>query len=194
MAATPSILKLKVSLLGVKPPIWRRLLVPETMTLAVLHEVIQGAMGWQSCHLHIFEIAGHQFGDPKALADVENHTKYSLSQLKENVHKFSYTYDLGDDWKHSIVVEGHGPAVEGVLYPTCIAGKHACPPEDCGGVWGYQELLEILATPGHPEREERLEWLGRDLDPEAFSVEAAEKALRAKFSSTEKPKRKSALS
>ena len=180
--SNPSILKLKVTLLGMKPPIWRRLLVPETMTLAILHEAIQAAMGWYGGHIHQFEIAGGYFGDPAMLEGVADQARTRLSRLvKDGIQKFKYVYDMGDNWEHSIVVEGREPAVEGVSYPACVAGKRACPPEDCGGVWGYQELLEILATPGHPEREERLEWLNRELDPEAFSVEAADQRLRARF-------------
>ena len=182
VASKSSILKLKVTLLGLKPPVWRRLLVPETLTLEVLHEVIQLTMGWYGGHIHQFEIAGGYFGDPAMLEGVADQARTRLSQLvKDGIRKFKYVYDMGDSWEHSIVVEGHEPAVEGAPYPACVAGKRACPPEDCGGVWGYQELLEILATPGHPEREERLEWLNRELDPEAFSVEAADQRLRARF-------------
>ena len=186
-ASSPSILKLKVTLLDLKPPVWRRLLVPETTTLAVLHEVIQAAMGWTCSHLHQFEIDGGHFGDPTMLDEVADQARYRLSRLvKDGVRKFTYLYDMGDRWEHSVVVEGREPAVEGMAYPACVAGKRACPPEDCGGVWGYQDLLDILATPDHPERAERLEWLGHEIDPEAFSVEAADKALRARFTASGK--------
>lgn len=187
-SAPPSILKLKVTLLGMKPPIWRRLLVPETMTLANLHHVIQAAMGWTDSHLHVFEIDGGHFGDPSLTDDVMPEARYRLSRLaKDGIRKFHYSYDFGDDWEHSILVEGSQAAVEGTLYPACIAGKRACPPEDCGGMWGYQELLDILAAPDHPERAERLEWLGvAHFDPEAFSVEAADQALRLRVTDSGK--------
>ena len=182
-ASSPSVLKLKVTLLNIKPPIWRRLLAPETMTLAQLHHAIQNVMGWRNGHLHLFEIGGNQFGDPKVLEEVKSETRFRLSRLlQDGINKFTYTYDLGDDWRHGIQVEGIEPAAAGTLYPVCVNGKRACPPEDCGGVWGYQELLEILATPDHPERADRLEWLGRELGPEGFSIENANKALRSNLS------------
>lgn len=186
-ASSPSVLKLKVTLKGMRPPVWRRLLVPDTLTLADLHEAIQAAMGWQSSHLHQFTIAEASYGDPSMLDEIADQRRYRLSRLvKEGVGRFTYVYDLGDFWEHAIVVEGCEPAVADMFYPACIAGKRACPPEDCGGVWGYQETLEILATPGHPERAERLEWLGGGLDPEAFSIEAANMALRARFAASGK--------
>ncbi len=184
---SPSILKLKVTLLETKPPIWRRLLVPETMPLAVLHEVIQLTMGWEFSHMHLFEIAGTQYSDSSMLENVQNDASYRLSRLiKDGIKKFRYTYDLGDSWEHSVVVEGQESPIAGVLYPTCVAGKRACPPEDCGGPWGYHELLEILATPDHPEREDRVEWLNREIDPDAFSVEGADQALRNYFTASGK--------
>lgn len=182
---TPFVLKLKVTLLGSKPPIWRRLLVPETMTLAGLSDAIQEVMGWQGYHLHAFEIAGGQFGDPKMLEAAADQARYRLSRLvKDGIRKFAYTYDFGDNWEHSVVVEGREPAVPGMRYPACVAGKRNGPPEDCGGMWGFQELLDILATPDHPEREERLEWVGGAYDPEDFNIQSADARLAARFGSS----------
>ena len=101
--------------------------------------------------------------------------------VRSGVSRFGYTYDFGDDWEHAITIEKTLPAAEGTTYPTCVAGKRACPPEDCGGPWGYQELLEIIADPAHPERAERLEWLGEDFDPEDFSLEAVNTRLAGRF-------------
>ncbi len=186
-ASSPSILKLRVTLLYTKPPIWRRLLVYETMTLAALHEAIHAAMGWTGSHLHEFVIDGKRYSDPQMFDEAMDQSRYRLSRLvKDGVRKFTYAYDMGDDWAHSVLVEGREPAVEEVLYPACVAGKRACPPEDCGGVWGYQEHLEILPTPDHPERAERLEYIGHEIDPEVFSVEAANNALRARFTDSGK--------
>jgi hypothetical protein len=176
------VLKLKVTLRDSKPPIWRRLLMPETMTLARLHDAIQAVMNWDNSHLHQFEINRDYFGDPRVLDGGADEARYRLSRLiKDGVRKFSYTYDFGDNWEHTILVEGREPMVPGMQYPACIAGKRNGPPEDCGGIWGYYQLLEIQATPDHPEREERMEWLGGEHDPEDFSVEAANAKLAARF-------------
>ncbi len=177
-----SIISLKVTLRGAKPPIWRRLLAPANMTLADLHEAIQRAMGWDGGHLHVFDIDGRSYGDRSAVDDVADENRLTLDGVRRSgVARFAYTYDFGDDWEHTITIEKTLPAAQGTTYPACIAGKRACPPEDCGGPWGYQELLDIIADPAHPERAERLEWLGEEFDPEEFSVEVANATLAARF-------------
>jgi hypothetical protein len=177
-----SIVSLKVALRGTRPPVWRRLLMPGTMTLADLHQAIQAAMGWEDCHLHAFDITGRQYGDRHAVDDVADENHLTLTGvLKSGVTRFGYTYDFGDDWDHTVAIEKIRPASAGQTYPACVAGKRNCPPEDCGGVWGYAELLQILADPAHPERAERLEWLGEDFDPEDFSIPMANAALIARF-------------
>ena len=180
--AENNIISLKVTLRGTKPPIWRRLLAPADMTLDDLHEAIQAAMGWQGGHLHVFDIDGRSYGDRATVDDVADENRLTLGGVRRSgVARFGYTYDFGDDWEHTITVEKTLPAAQGTTYPACVAGKRACPPEDCGGPWGYQELLEILADPAHPERAERLEWLGEEFDPEDFSVEVANAFLAARF-------------
>lgn len=115
------------------------------------------------------------------LEETENENKITLSQLAPEVkNKFIYEYDFGDSWEHEITVLEIGSPQEGVRYPTCLDGKLACPPDDCGGLWGYYELQEILKDKNHPEHEERLEWLGDDFDPEKFDIQAVNKDL-AKF-------------
>ena len=181
-ATAKSVVSLKVTLRGTKPPIWRRLLVPGAMTLGALHEAIQAAMGWQGGHLHVFDIDGRQYGDRRTVDDVADENRLTLSGvLKSGVTRFGYIYDFGDDWDHTVAIEKIQPAIDGQTYPACVAGKRNCPPEDCGGVWGYEELLQILADPAHPERAERLEWLGEDFDPEDFSIPIANAALTARF-------------
>ncbi len=180
--AANSIISLKVTLRSTKPPIWRRLLAPANMTLADLHDVIQVAMGWDGGHLHVFDIDGRSYGDRASVDDVADENRLTLGGVrKSGVARFGYTYDFGDDWEHAITIEKTLPAAEGTTYPACIAGKRACPPEDCGGPWGYQELLEIIADPAHPERAERLEWLDEDFDPEDFSLEAVNTRLAGRF-------------
>ena len=181
-ATAKSVVSLKVTLRGTKPPIWRRLLVPGAMTLGALHEAIQAAMGWQGGHLHAFDIGGRQYGDRRTVDDVADENRLTLSGvLKSGVTRFGYIYDFGDDWDHTVAIEKIQPAIDGQAYPACVAGKRNCPPEDCGGVWGYAELLQILADPAHPERAEQIEWLGEEFDPDDFSVDIANATLNARF-------------
>ena len=177
-----SVVSLKVTLRGVRPPIWRRLLVPARMTLDDLHHAIQAAMGWEDAHLHAFDIAGRRYGDPREVDGAADEARLTVGGvLRSGVSRFSYTYDFGDDWEHSIVIEGKRPPVDGQAYPACVAGRRNCPPEDCGGGWGYQRLLAVLRDPAHPRRQEWLEMLGDDFDPEAFTVEAADARVAAGF-------------
>jgi hypothetical protein len=156
------------------------------MTLADLHDVIQTAMGWYNCHLHVFEIGGEQYGDPSQMDDCQSEARLTLQKLQNSgVTRFAYTYDFGDSWDHTITIEKNVAPPEGGVLPVCIAGKRACPPEDCGGAWGYAELIEIMATPGHPEREQRAEWVG-EINPEAFSLERVNKSLATDFRSHRK--------
>lgn len=176
------VVSLKLTLRDTKPPVWRRLLVPGETTLADLHRAIQAAMGWEDYHLHTFDIAGRQYGDPRAVDDVADETRVTLNGLiKSGVTRFAYIYDFGDNWDHALVIEKSLPAVEALSRPVCTAGKRKCPPEDCGGPWGYRELLEALADPAHPEHAERREWLGEDFDPDDFHPDSADAMLAARF-------------
>jgi hypothetical protein len=165
------IFRLKVVLRGSDPSIWRRLEVRDC-TLAKLHGILQDAMGWDDYHLHTFTVGGVEFGPASAEWDVKDERRVKLSQLAaQGVKKFRYTYDMGDGWEHEITFQKSVPAEPGAKYPRCIDGARACPPEDCGGIWGYADLLEVLSDPEHEEYEERLEWLGGEFDPEAFDLE-----------------------
>lgn len=180
--AADSIVSLKITLKGAKPPIWRRILVHGSMTLAELSEAILTSMGWVGGHLHAFDLDGRQYGDPATTDDVADETRLNLNGvLKSGIKRFDYDYDFGDGWEHVVAVEKTFAPVRGQTYPACVDGKRNCPPEDCGGVWGYAELLEILADPAHPEQEERLEWIGGDFDPEEFDASAVDKRLAARF-------------
>ena len=186
MAKTPgntdSIISLKVTLRGIRPPIWRRLLMPGRMTLEDLHLAIQAAMGWEDAHLHVFDIDGRSYGDPHSVDDVVAEKRLTLSALvKSGATRFAYSYDFGDDWEHSVVIERSLPPEDGRAYPACIAGKRNCPPEDCGGPWGYQHMLEALADPAHPDHDEQSEWVEEDFDPEDFSVIGANAGVAARF-------------
>lgn len=168
--------QLKITLRGVsKPPVWRRVVVPGGITLRELHEVIQLAMGWEDGHLHMFSTGWQNYGPPGTELGLANEGKALLSQVLAGPgERLRYTYDFGDDWEHDIVVEEIGPALQGEALPSCVAGKGACPPEDCGGPWGYAALKEALADPAHEDHLDRLEWLGldagEDFDPKEFSA------------------------
>jgi Plasmid pRiA4b ORF-3-like protein len=177
-----SIVSLKVTLRGIRPPIWRRLLVLGKATLGNLHETIQAAMGWEGYHLHGFNVAGRTYGDPHSVDDVADEERLTVDGvLGTGVVRFTYTYDFGDNWEHTIAIEAKQPPIVGRSYPACVAGKRNCPPEDCGGPWGYQELLAALANPAHPEHREWIQAIGKDFDPEAFSVELADASIAARF-------------
>ncbi|MFZ6026847.1 MAG: plasmid pRiA4b ORF-3 family protein [Chloroflexota bacterium] len=188
MPAPKKIYQIKVTLRDSKPPIWRRLLLSEETSLATLHKVIQIAMGWEDYHLHMFEIAGQSYGVPEddefGDFDVKDETRHRLGQMNlPEKAKFSYEYDFGDSWAHTILVEKILPADSpagsaGFHYPTCTAGKRACPPEDVGGIWGYEEFLQAIADPGHEEHEDMLAWIGGEFDPEAFDIEQVNASLR----------------
>jgi hypothetical protein len=178
------VLQLKVTLLGTRPPIWRRLVVPSDMTLLQLHRVIQTAMGWYDSHLHEFEIDGETYGSPDPAGSFEGDVPPRSERTAKLVKvlgwigaKARYTYDFGDGWDHAIVVEKMLPAGEQAECPACVGGKRRCPPEDCGGVGGYEDLLRIIADPKHEEYQGMIEWLGGPIDPEAFSLEAVNEQL-----------------
>ena len=176
--------QLKITLRGVsKPPVWRRVLVPADVTLRDLHEVIQQAMGWDDYHMHVFSTGRQEYGSPDPELGHASDGKVRLSQVLTGPgDRLRYTYDFGDDWEHDIVVEEARAAVPGETYPWCVAGKGACPPEDCGGAWGYAGLKEILADPTHEDHQDMLEWLGldagEDFDPKEFSVAGVNARLR----------------
>lgn len=169
--ATTRAIQLKMTLAEIKPPIWRRVLVPAEISLDRLHEVIQAAFGWWNYHLHEFEVGRTRYG----MVDVDDdwdpptdETTVRLDQIASPGTKFSYVYDFGDHWRHTIEVEEAIDADASTTLPSLIDGRRACPPEDCGGTGGYEELLAVLADPSHPEHAERLEWLGGPFDPERF--------------------------
>lgn len=173
-SAPPSqVYQLKITLKGAKPPIWRRVLVPDNLTLNQLHHVIQIAMGWYDSHLHEFNINNISYGAPdfEFMDDMADDRKVRLSQvIGKSTRRFRYVYDFGDDWEHVIEIENVLPYEPERTYPVCLAGKRACPPEDVGGIWGYEAFLETIKDPSDPEYEEMLEWVGEDFDPEEFDI------------------------
>jgi Plasmid pRiA4b ORF-3-like protein len=160
------VIQLKITIKNSKPPIWRRVLVENTYTFGDLHEVIQDAMGWDNCHLYMFQMDGFFISDEDEKQPDEEIIGHYLSEVKQ---KFTYTYDFGDDWHHTIVVEDFLPYDEAQVYPVCTAGKLNCPPEDCGGIYGFYQLMETIKDKNHPEHQDMIAWLGEDYDPTRFS-------------------------
>jgi hypothetical protein len=183
---TPNkIYQIKVTLLGTKPPIWRWLLVPASLTLVQLHEVLQSAMGWLDSHMHGFRIGQKSFmiPDPEEGLTLDlgvgDERKVRLFTVLGKVgSKAVYTYDYGDNWDHSISVEKILQPEGGRTYPVCVAGKRRCPPEDCGGISGYYNLLETISDPEHEDYEDMVKWIGGDFDPEDFSVNDVNEMLK----------------
>jgi hypothetical protein len=183
MPIPTSIYQIKVTLNDSKPPIWRRILAADTTTLIQLHDILQIVMGWTNSHLHMFTINGQIYGDPEddEFGDMgtKDESRFKLKQLIEREgFKFRYEYDFGDSWLHNLVVEKILPAEKGMHYPVCVTGKRGCPPEDVGGVWGYEDFLKVISSPKNPEHEEMMEWVGGNFDSERFDLDAVNKILR----------------
>ncbi len=182
-------LQLKITLKDIKPPIWRRVLVDESMTLLQLHDLIQTVFSWENYHLHLFKIGQETFVNPPDWEeDAYRHEDGGEFQLRDFVpglipegSKFSYTYDLGDGWEHQILVEKILPKDPKVRTPVVLKGRRACPPEDVGGSWGYERFLEIVQDPNHPEHDQYMIWVGGSFDPEAFDLDAANQRLATRL-------------
>lgn len=181
-----TVYQLKITLLDSEPPIWRRIQV-EDCTLDELHEHIQTAMGWTNSHLHQFEIKGERYGDPELLDDgvgdmqIEDSTTAMLSEILPKNGKrfrFVYEYDFGDGWQHEILFEGCPKPEKGQKFPLCLEGERACPPEDIGGMGGYEHFLEVMADPQHEEHADMREWIGGKFDAEKFDPKSGTKAMK----------------
>ena len=178
------IAQLKITLKDLNPPVWRRVQVSSAMSLENLHWVVQLAMGWDNSHMHHFKVGKIYYGtsypdDFDGTTETKDERKITVGEvLSKPKAKIGYEYDFGDSWEHEVLLEKFLPPEQGVKYPLCLDGKNACPPEDCGGVWGYANLLDVIKDSEHPEHEEMLEWLGEEFDPEAFSVDAVNKVLQ----------------
>ena len=166
--------KLRLVLDDIQPKIWRQLMVPASITLDRLHDCLQVVMGWTDSHLHSFTIAGQEFTEnPEEPDQGVEESGVALGMLIRRPRtKFTYLYDFGDGWMHTITVQSVEPAEERKATMICLAGQRRCPPEDVGGPWGYQEFLQAIADPSHEEHESYMEWCGGSFDPNAFDVEA----------------------
>jgi len=174
------IYQLRIALGEIRPPVWRRIQVASGATLYDLHYIIQVVMDWGNYHLHEFVIEEERYGEPHPddFSEVVDEKKVKLSDvvLGEG-DRFIYVYDFGDSWEHEIKVEKILQPKPGMKYPLLLKGKRACPPEDVGGVGGYEEFLEAIRDPGHSEHKEMLEWIGGEFDPEEFDKDAINRTL-----------------
>lgn len=174
----------KITLLDVKPEIWRRIQVPDC-TLVDLHENIQTAFGWENYHLHQFDIDGDRYSQSAPdgddfIMDFKDESDVLLSKLipkSGRTTRWIYEYDFGDGWRHEVLFEGFPPAHPKAEYPLCVEGERACPPEDCGGPWGYADYLAAIRDPRHEQHERMMEWRG-PFDSEAFDAKKATKEMR----------------
>jgi hypothetical protein len=173
------IFQFKITLKGTEPPIWRRIQVPETYTFWDLHVAIQDAMGWNDSHLHEFRVKDPSLGLTEVVGipaeEFKGETKVHPGWEKKIADYFQaagataeYRYDFGDNWQHSLELEGIVPPKEGVQYPLCLDGKRACPPEDCGGIEGFHNFLEAALVIGHDDHNETLTWAGGEFNINKF--------------------------
>lgn len=184
--STPSVFIVKVALVDSEPLIWRRIYIDGRTRLNAFHHILQAAMGWTDSHLHEFTIREKRYAPPDEgdqLLEVEtfDESKFRLNQLLQTGDAFEYLYDFGDSWQHQITVESirdlhKDDSNAGRVWIE--AGQRACPPEDAGGIWAYQESLATLKdSPYSEEAKEMREWVGLDFDPERFDRKAANAAI-----------------
>jgi hypothetical protein len=187
----PNAVRIHVQLDDIEPPIWRRLLAPLDTTLADLHYILQAAMGWTDSHLHDFNVGGLTYGDADLLGGERNEDEpriYDAHEVRlrdfgyEPGTSFTYTYDYGDGWRHTVTLEALVVAKPAPKTSTCLDGARCCPPEDVGGPHAYAEFLRVLFSPEPDEIEEQRRmkcWSGGKFDPERFDVEKTAKAVRS---------------
>jgi hypothetical protein len=178
----PQIFQFKIILKNIEPKIWRRFQVKDNITFADMHRIILVVMGWDGSHLHQFVWNKHDYiGSVEHMpGDVEDERKISINQIfKEIKTKLVYEYDFGDDWEHDLILEEILEDDRKIKYAYCLDGKNNCPPEDCGGPWGFADMMDKLKSADSEEKEELLEWLGDDYDPSFFDLKKINEELLA---------------
>ena len=176
--------RLKITLKTVRPPVWRRIEIDSGVTLAQLSDVLESAMGWLGGHLHAFEAAGLTYQAPPLFEGfgrrARDESKHRLNKVLASAGaKARWDYDFGDGWEHDVVVESIEPADPSVSYPRCVAGRRACPPDECGGPWRYEDLMQAITDPRHPQHQEFAEWLPPGFDAKHFEASEATAAMLA---------------
>ena len=166
---------LKIKLMDIDPPIWRYFVVPAGITLDRLHDVIQIVMGWTDSHLYQFSIGKRRYAENvESKLDGLESGNYRLNDLvKKKGRKFSYLYDFGDNWLHYLTLEDNRYNIENLHGDiVCLDGERACPPEDVGGVMGYNDLCKVLNNPKHVDYESTRDWIGKDFYFEKFNIQS----------------------
>jgi len=176
--------RVTITIADITPPIWRTLLIPESLNFAQIHEVLQADFGWTDSHLHRFNIGGVLVGAPELddfthMFEAEDLRLRDLALYPFADPKILYEYDLGDSWRHWIVFERRVALAKGQTQPQLVDGARAAPPEDVGGPPGFEEFLKAWGNPKHPRHKARRTWAGPAYDPEAFDIETTEKAIRS---------------
>jgi hypothetical protein len=182
----PNAVQIRVTLDEIEPAIWRRLVVPRTWHLGQLHLVVQAAFAWWNYHLHEFTIGGLRYGDPdsddggyeRSARTFDEREVRLLDLDREPGLTFTYLYDFGDDWRHTVEIEALLSLDEAPRAATCIAGARARPPEDVGGALGYEHFLSVMADPNDPEHAELKGWCGGHFDPEWFDLALTDKDVK----------------
>lgn len=180
----PDTYQIKVTLVGSRPAIWRRILVRCDMNLTDLHHTLQIVMGWEDSHIHQFQVGQEVYGvpDPEYPRDVKNEARVMVKKVFSELGSvILYEYDFGDGWEHKLELEKVIPHQEGEPLPRCLDGKRACPPEDSGGIGGYKHLLQVVRDSEHPDHRELSEWLGEGFDPEYLDLSAVNYELGENF-------------
>ena len=182
---TQNMLHLHIELEHLNLPVWRDILIDPSATLEDLHYAIQAIFGWEDYQQHEFQHDGKRYGyiDPDGDYDEEwiNEAETAITDLlKKADDSIEYTYDFADHWHHKITFIADSKA-DNETFVQCIDGKNACPPEDAGGVAGYEHLLNVLRSPNHFEHEEVKEWFGEGFSPNRFSVTEANARLQESF-------------
>jgi len=178
---TKEVLQVRIALVGIVPPIWRRIQIPSTYSFWDLHVAIQDAMGWYDSHLHVFRVPDSRRGSLVRIGVPDDESEARRQTLpgweirvEDYLHEVSpvavYEYDFGDGWIHVVQLEARLPAHKGRQYPVCLAGERKCPPEDCGGVGGYELLLDAIANPDHPQHDSLRSWVRGGFDAEEFKA------------------------
>ena len=180
MSAQNKIFQFRVALKGITPTIWRRIQVSGKYSFWDLHVAIQDSMGWLDYHLHMFVIKNPKNGQVEKIGIPDDDPfayefpvlpgwEISISEYYEKIgDSAEYEYDFGDEWKHEVVLEKILARGKGIKLPKCLAGERTCPPEDCGGTWGYERLLKTISDSSDDEYQSMIEWLGGEYDPDYF--------------------------
>jgi len=168
------LIQMKISLDWIKPEIWRRFIVDSSISLDDFHDIIQIVMGWTNSHLYVFFIKGVEYmpADDDSEQEAKDTKGVKLNKLKLNKKdKIRYVYDYGDNWEHTILIENIFTPEEEMAIPFCLDGARNCPPEDCGSVPGYEDIVKAMKKPNTKAAKELIEWLGEKYDAEEFNID-----------------------